>query len=150
MKRFAPFFAIIALLAAYHAAGVLWGRDGNLYVLIGILGLYAVVTLAVFIIRRRLRREHPDLAETLNSDSDALWYWRVLDVAMGVSFAFGPPLIVSVIRRQPLSLESEFTGYHLLAMASGGGVYLLGRAYVVRQWQLRHQASKDATNTHCT
>ena len=135
MKRIAPILALIALLAAYHTAGVLWGRDAKLYVLIGMLVLYAVLTLALFVVRRRLRREQPELAAELDADASAPWYWRLLDGVLGVSFAFGPPLIVSLVRRQPLSWEGEFTGYHLLAMAGGVGVYLLGRACVVRRWQ---------------
>lgn len=142
MKRIAPILALIALFAAYHTAGVLWGRDAKLYVLIGMLALYGVLTVALFIMRRRLRRE--DMAAEWDGDTSAPWYWRLLDGVLGVSFAFGPPLIVSLMRRQPLSWESEFTGYHLLAMAGGVGVYLVGRAYVVRQWQRRHRFRNDA------
>ncbi|MCE9609069.1 MAG: hypothetical protein K8R23_02460 [Chthoniobacter sp.] len=135
---------MIALLAAYHTAGVLWGKDAKLYVLIGMLALYAVLTLALFVVRRRLRREQPELAAELDADADPPWYWRLLDGVLGVSFAFGPPLVVSLVRRQPLTWESEFTGYHLLAMAGGVGVYLLARAYVVSQWQRRHGVTNDA------
>ena len=144
MKRIAPILALIALLAAYHTAGVLWGRDAKLYVLIGMLGLYAVLGLVLFIMRRRLRREQPELAAELDADGSAPWYWRVLDGVLGVCFAFGPPLIVSLARRQSLSWESEFTGYHVLALVSGVGVYLLGRAYVIRRYQHRHGVTNDA------
>ena len=99
------------------------------------LGLYAVLGLALFIMRRRLRREQPELEAQLDTAAGAPWYWRLLDGVLGVICAFGPPLIVALARRQPLSWESEFTGYHLLAMASGVGVYLLGRAYVIRRFQ---------------
>lgn len=135
VKRIAPILALIALFAAYHVAGVLCGRDAKLHLLIGILGLYALLCLALFIIRRRLRREQPELAAELDADARARWYWRLLDGVLGVSFALGPPLIVSLVRRQSLSWESEFTGYHVLALAGGVGVYLLGRAYVVKRWR---------------
>lgn len=82
MKRIAPILALIALLAAYHAAGVLWGRDAKLYVLIGMLGLYALLGLALFIMRRRLRREQPELAAELDADASAPWYWRLLAESM--------------------------------------------------------------------
>lgn len=144
MKRIAPIIALITLLAAYYTAGVLWGSDAKLYVLIGILGLYAILSLALFIVRRGLRTEQPDLAPILDSDSGVRWYWKILDGVLGGSFFFGPPLIVSLVRCQPLSWESEFTGYHLLAMVGGAGVYLLGRAYVVRQWQRRHGVTDGA------
>ena len=144
MKRIASILALVALLAAYHTAGVLWGRDAKLYVLIGMLALYAVLTLVLFIMRRRLRIEQPGVAAELVADGGAPWYWRLLDGVFGVIFAFGPLLIVSLVRRQPLSWGSEFTGYHLLAMAGGVGVYLLGRACVVRQWQRRHGATNEA------
>jgi hypothetical protein len=143
MKRIAPILALIALLVVYHAAGVLWGRDAKLYVLVGMLGLYAVLTVALFMVRRRLRRDQPDLAEALDSDSGAPWYWKLLDGALAVCFAFGPPMIVSLVRRQPLSWESEVTGYDVLALAGGVGVYLLGRAYVVRKWQRRQGVTND-------
>lgn len=144
MKRIIPILALIALLAAYHSAGVLWGRDAKLYVVIGMLSLYALLTLALFVVRRRLRRDQPELAEELDADAGAPWYWRLLDGVLGVSFALVPPLIVSLARRQPLSWEGEFTGYHLLAMAGGVGVYLLGRAYVIRRYQHRHGVTNDA------
>jgi hypothetical protein len=146
VKRIAPILALIALLAAYHTAGVLWGRDAKLYVLIGLLALYGVLTLALCVVRRRLRREQPELAAELDADVSAPWYWRLLDGVFGVSFAFGPPLIVSLVRHQPLSWESEFTGYHVLAVAGGVGVYLLGRAYIIRQWQRRHGVTNDAAS----
>lgn len=144
MKRTTFILALVALLAAYHSAGVLWGRDAKLYVLIGMLALYAVLTLALFLVRRRLRKEQPDLAAALDSDSGPPWYCKLLDGALGVSFAFAPPLIVSLVRREHLSWEGEFTGYHLLAIAGGVGVYLLGRAYVIRRYQRRHGVTNDA------
>lgn len=138
VKRIALIVAFVALLAVHHAAGVLWGRDAKLYVLIAMLGLCAVLTLALFIMRRPLRRVQPDRAATLDSAFGAPWYWKLLDGVLGLSFTFGPPLALSLVRRQPLSWESEFTGYHVLAMAGGVSVYLLARAYVVRRWQERH------------
>lgn len=137
MNRIAPVLALIALLAAYHAIGVVWGRDVMLCMISGILGLYAVLSIALFITRRRLRKEHPELAAEMDTDASAPWYWRFLDGVVGVIFAFGPPLIVSLMSGQSLSWESEFTGYHLLALAVGVGVYLLGRAYVIRRYKHR-------------
>ena len=144
MKRIALVLALIALLATYQAIGVLWGRDVKLYVISGILGLYAVLSIALFIMRRRLRREHPELAAEMDADAGAPWYWRILDGVLGVSFAFGPPVIVSLTRRQSLSWESEFTGYHVLALAAGVGVYLLGRAYAIRRYQHRREVTSEA------
>lgn len=144
MKRIAPILALIALLVAYHTAGVLWGRDAKLYALIGMFVLYALLTFALFVMSCRLRREQPHLAAELDTDVTAPWYWRLLDGVLGVAFAIIPPLLVSLARRQPLSWESEFTGYHLLAMAGGVGVYLLGRAYVIRRYQHRHGVTNDA------
>jgi hypothetical protein len=144
MRRIAPILALIALLAAYHTAGVVWGRDAKLYALIGMLVLYALLTLALSVVRHRLRREHPELAAELDADKGAPWYWRFLDGVLGVSFAFGPPLIVSLARCHPLSWEGTFTGYHLLSMTGGIGLYLLCRAYVIRRYQHRHGVANDA------
>ena len=46
---------------------------------------------------------------------------------------FGPPALVSLALKQPITLDSEFTGYHLLAMGAGVGIYALVRAVVVRR-----------------
>lgn len=143
VKRTPYILGFIALLAVYHFAGVFWGRGVKLYILVGMLGVYAVVELALFVMRRKLRRKQPDIAPRLDSDSGIPWHWRLLDVVLGVSFAFGPPVIVSLVRRLPLSWESEFTGYHLLAMGGGVGVYLVGRAYAVKRWRQRHGFTND-------
>jgi hypothetical protein len=66
------------------------------------------------------------------------WYWKALDGLFGLFFAFGPPVLLSIFRRQPPSWDSQVTGYHILAMGCGIGVYALGRAYMIRLW-LRRQ-----------
>lgn len=93
--------------------------------------------------RAELLREHAEVAEELAPSATVPWLWRVLDAVLRIAFAFGPPVVVSLARWQPLSWESEFTGYHLVAMAGGVGVYLLGRAYVIRQWRRGHGVSND-------
>lgn len=153
MKSIPHILALVALLAVYHTAGVLWGRDAKVYMLVGMLALYGVAGVTLFIMRRRLRagvhrmedasradllREHPEVAEELAPSATVPWLWRVLDTVLGIAFAFGPPVIASLARKQPLIWESEFTVYHLAAMAGGIGVYLLGRAFVIRQWQRRN------------
>lgn len=56
VKRIAPMLVLIAILAGYHTAGVLWGRDAKLHALIGMLALYAVLSLVLFFMGRRFRR----------------------------------------------------------------------------------------------
>jgi hypothetical protein len=94
--------------------------------------------------RRRLRGEQAQFAEGSVSNSGIPWYWRLSDIVLGLSFVIGPPVIVTLVRRLPLSWEGEFSGYHLLAMAGGGGAYLLGRACVIRLWQRRHGVHNDS------
>jgi hypothetical protein len=80
VKSIPHILALGALLAVYHTAGVLWGRDAKMYFLIGMLALYGVAGVTLFIMRRRLRagvhrmdaasradllREHPEVAEEL-------------------------------------------------------------------------------------
>ena len=77
MKPIAPILGLVALLAAYHTAGVLWGRDAKLYALSGMLALYALLTLALFVMRRRLRRERPEIGAELDGSSSAPWHWRL-------------------------------------------------------------------------
>jgi hypothetical protein len=109
------------------------------------LGLYAALGFAFAIMRRRFRREQPGLAAELDAQVSVRWYWRLLDGLAAVGFVFGPPLIVSLARPQPLSWESEFTGYHLLAMAGGISIYSVGRAYIIRRYRKqRHGPAKDA------
>lgn len=139
MKRIGPIVILVAILAAYHTAGIFWGISAKLFFLIGMLALWAVLTLALFIMRRRLLKEQPELAVVLDSDSGPPWQWKLLDGVLGINFAIGPPIIVSLVRKEPLAGDGEFTGYHLLAMAGGVGVYLISRAYVVRKWQQRHK-----------
>jgi hypothetical protein len=161
VKSIPHILALGALLAVYHTAGVLWGRDAKVYILIGMLALYGVAGVTLFIMRRRLRagvhrmdaasradllREHPEVAEELAPSATVPWLWRVLDTVLGITFAFGPPVIVSLVRKQPLTWESECTGYHLAAMAGGIGVYLLGRAFVIRQWQRRNAVQVNGGN----
>lgn len=161
MKNIPHIVALVALLAVYHTAGVLWGRDAKVYFLIGMLALYGVASVVLFIMRRRLGagvhrmdaarradllREHPEVAEELAPRATVPGLWRVLDAVLGITFAFGPPLIVSLAREQSLTWESEVTAYHLAAMAGGVGVYVLGRGFVIRQWQRRNAESSTAPN----
>ena len=160
LKSIPHILALVALLAVYHTAGVLWGRNAKVYFLIGMLALYGVAGVVLFVMRRRLRagvhrmddasradflREHPDVAEGLAPSARVPWLLRVLDTVLGITFAFGPPVTVSLARRHPLTWESEVTGSHLAAMAGGVGVYLAGRAFVIRQWQ-RRNAEPSATH----
>ncbi len=47
--RITLILATVAILVAYHAAGYLWGFDAKMYVLIGMVGLYALLSLIDFI-----------------------------------------------------------------------------------------------------
>ena len=80
-----------------------------------------------------LLEEQPDLEEELSPSGEVPLHWKLLDDVLGVSFAFGPPGLVSLALKQPITLDSEFTGYHLLAMGAGVGIYVLVRAVVVRR-----------------
>ena len=39
-----------------------------------------------------------------------------------------------------MSLDSKFTGYHLLAMVGGVGVNLLARCYAIGEWKRWHKS----------
>jgi hypothetical protein len=146
VKRITPILGLVALLAAYHIAGGIWGRTAKFYTLVGMLLLYAALAAALFFSRRQLQRERPDLAGILDSAPVSPWYWKLLDAVFGVIFAFVPPVLVSLALGQPLSWESEFTGYHVLAMAGGVGIYWLGRAYAVKRWRQRNGVTKESTD----
>lgn len=130
MKAILHILALIALLAVYHTAGVLWGRDAKLYLLIGMLALYAFVGLALLIMRRRLRsvvqhmdevnraellREHPEVADQLAPNAGVPWRWKVRTPFRAVSDTVpgqtghhsGMTLKLSDINRNAVRYESE-------------------------------------------
>jgi hypothetical protein len=107
--------------------------------------LYVIVAIAARVADRRLARDlthldseqqaslaasDPDFDSVLRPPQQPPWYWRALDVLLGVTLAFAPPVLVSLIRGDALSWDSAFTGYHVLAMACGIGVYCLLHARI--------------------
>jgi hypothetical protein len=144
VKSIPHLLAFVALIALYQVVGTKWGRSAKLYFLVGMLALYVIAALVLFVMRRRLCGEHAQSAEGPVSSSAIPWYWRIFDTMIGVSFVIGPPVGVTLVRQQPLSWDGEFTGYHLLAMAGGAAAYFLGRTCVIRKWQQRHRISNDA------
>jgi hypothetical protein len=77
---------------------------------------------------RRKSREHPSVS----------WQWQALDALLGFVFLMGPPLLLAVVRHEPLSCRMEFKLPHLLAMGCGMGVYSLARACAIRLWRRRY------------
>lgn len=63
--------------------------------------------------------------------------WTLLDLLLGIVCAFGAPLIVTLVLGLPFSLDSPFTGYHVLAMFGGIGAYWLARNNVIGEWRRR-------------
>ena len=132
--------AFLALVAVYHIAGAIWGRDSKLYFAGALVIIYVIVAIAARVAERRLatRFSHldaeqratlsasdPDFDSVLRPAQQPPWYWRALGGLFGVALALGSPILVSLVRGDSLSSDSIFTGYHLLAMACGVGIYYL-------------------------
>lgn len=126
-------------LAAYQIVGAIWGAEAKKYFLVGILCLYSAVCIANSVMLRKLRKGQPELAADFETDAAVPWYWRLLDVFAGVSFAFGPPLLVSLANGQRISWDTKFTGYHLIAMVGGAVFYLVIRPFLIRRYKTPSQ-----------
>lgn len=147
MNRAILVLAFIALMAVYHTAGALFGRDAKLYMLIGLIVVSCLLSLVAFILKRRLRDRTPDSLvsadDASDSDNDCAdiipvpgprlrGIRRCIDGVIGLTAAFGPPLLVSVFRGDRLSWDSAFTGTHLLAMVAGVALYYFARPWIWR------------------
>jgi hypothetical protein len=148
MSRTQLVIAFVAFLAIYHAAGYVWGQDGKLYFVIGLLAVSCLLSLALFVLKRRLLDQDPDAGSASGDDppepepdDDDIFPTpgprlrgarRYVDGALGLCAAFCPPILVSVFRGDRLSWDGDFTGSHLLAMIAGVSLY-----YVVRPWVWR-------------
>ena len=139
MNRIAFILACFTLIAAYHVAGEVWGKDAKLWIVMGMVVLYSVVSVALFVMRRHACGGQPKM--TVN----VAWPWKLLDVVAGLSFAFLPPLMISLARRETFDWESNFSGLHLLAMTGGVGVYLLARTLIIKRWKQEHGVTDDGT-----
>ena len=150
MKSLGAIVIFVSLLLAYHVIGRVWGIKAKVVFAIGIIVVYSVVAVVTLVMRRRLSNifknmeadtlkrllaEHPEIIEELSPSPAIDWKWKLLDMVLGICFTVGPVLLVSIEMKQPLSLESKFTGYHLLAMAGGLGVYWLGRTTAIKLWR---------------
>jgi hypothetical protein len=140
--------SFVALLAVYHTAGAIFGRDAKLYFLIGLIVVSCLLSLITFILKRRLHDQSPDSAvfsadHTSDFDSECddiipvpgprlRGIRRYIDGVIGLATAFGPPLLVSVFRGDRLSWDSAFTGYHVLAMFTGFALYCCIRPWIWR------------------
>ena len=56
-------------------------------------------------------------------EAELSWMGKAIDVILGMTAVFGPPLVYHIVRGLPLSWDSEFTGWHLLCMAGGALMY---------------------------
>ena len=140
----------VLLLVGYQAVGSIWGLTAKIYFAVGIFVVWVAAAVATLIMRRHLRKnfkkmdaktreqllaEHPDVIEAMASTPAPHWKWKLMDTVLALMFVVIPFLIVSVAMKQPLSWDSSFTGYHLLGMAGGLGIYSLGRVIAVKWWK---------------
>jgi hypothetical protein len=58
------------------------------------------------------------------SEAELSWTGKIVDLVLGVTAAFGPPVVYHVVHGLPLSWNSEFTVWHLLWMGIGVAMYM--------------------------
>lgn len=137
---------IVAIFAVWHIGGLVWGRQFKLYYLIVLVLSSAFMSLLIYTRKRRLLRDlmamspserdeflrdAPEVAESIN-ETRPRWYWRLLDSTLALVFAFGPPVCLQFLTGQPMTLDAQVTGWHLLAMFTGFAVYWVGRTLILR------------------
>ena len=69
-------------------------------------------------------------------ESELSWSGKALDIILGTTSAFGPPIIYHIYRGMPLSWDSEFTGRHLLCMGIGIAIYLSVRGRITTPFMI--------------
>ena len=150
MRRTGFILALILLLAAYHTVGVIWSIKAKIYFVVGMLIAWTAAAVVTGIMHRRLKKnfedmddkireqllaEHPDVIEAMSATPVVHWKWKLLDTVLALLFMFTPFLMVSIATKQTVSWNSKFTGYHLLALAGGLGIYYLGRTIMIKWWK---------------
>jgi hypothetical protein len=157
VKTIGGILSFVAFLAAYNAAGLIWGVKGKVYFLVGFVLLVALLALIAFILSRKARRDvaymepdvraaflekHPDYEEALKPPYllPPAWGWQLLDGICAIMSLIGAMVFVSKLQHQPIRWSEGFhvTGYHLLSIAAGGGVYYLVRMLAIRWWRRKH------------
>jgi hypothetical protein len=116
-------------------------------VVLSAIGLSILCSVQRARLSRRLRRMSPDeVARYLDecrkagieipleemSRPQLSWTGKVLDALLGVTAAFGPPLVCHLACGRPMTWSAEFTGWHLVCMGIGVALYLSVRRMVIR------------------
>ena len=133
--------AFIVFLALYQFTGAVGGLAGKLRFVLIVVVISILVSMAIAWFKRgsgaelRESGSSPPIidVEEIIEGPRLTGIWRIVDALFGIIAAFGPPLLLGVIRGEPLSWDGSFTGQHFLAMVLGVGLYLVFRAWLWRR-----------------
>lgn len=138
VQRIALILAFLALMAVCHTVGAGWGREGKLCFAGALLVLSVAAAIFSRVTARRLARQlslldanqraslmasNPEFESVFTPPKHPPWYWRVFDGLLGLTLLMAPPVWVALIRGDRVSWDSAFTGWHLLSVACGVGLY---------------------------
>lgn len=142
MSKLSVILGTLAWVLSYHVAGSVWGMHGKLTML-GI-GLTIWIAGSIYIARaKRYIREmcEPIEAEAMIADLDEpdiqglklTTPQKFLDAILGLALVFMPLVVVSFIRGESITWDSQFTFWHLGTVFVGGFAYLILRPRVFRR-----------------
>ena len=133
--------SILALLVIYRLLGVATGISGRVRIVLTFVIFWVLRSLALHLQNRylsdRLRdmgvRDGTSPLEAFLAEPKWTGGWRFADAGLCILAAFGPPVLLSLLRREHITWDSQFTAQHLLAMMLGAGLYLVARSWLWRK-----------------
>ena len=154
MSRIAPILGSVYFVFLGWYGVRFYGDDWRQDLLLGMLGLWALIAVVTHFYERRVRREIDALdpraiAELRQADPDfdafiadrprinerVDWGWRAKDIAGGVALAFYPPFAYTVLRYRELTSDTPFDGIAVLLMLAGAGGYIVWRRRRLRRYR---------------
>ena len=74
-------------------------------------------------------------------ETELSWTGKAIDALLGITAAFGPPITYHLIKRLPLSWESNVSVWHILCMGIGIITYSVFRNRILAQYMVKTEQS---------